>query len=241
MELYEMRGNRNDFWADRAVDFWSVATRVYDVKYSGCENIPSVGPALILPKHQYLLDIPLEGLLLRNSGRYGNWVMKDSLSGWLDCLGAIRYMRPDDVKKRVEKNKPRWKLEAEERGEDVSSYVRKMRRGLIEEMKEFNATSNEYSKWLYGQDEIIVSHPEGTRVRGKLGKMWSDFVDVTRNFSNESGVEIPVIPVGIEYMRRSGVSLRSKIYVRVGERLDINSDDLMGVVGDEMTRSSGLS
>ncbi len=226
----EMTFGRSDFWLDRAVDFWSIVTKTYSVEYSGYENVPEKGPALILSKHQSLLDIPLEGIMLRRAERYGNWVLKESLPGWLDVLGGVRYMRPDDVKKQIRKEKGR--LEDEDK--------REYRKRLIKEMKGYNAASNEYSKWLYKQGEIIVSHPEGTRTKGEMGKMWPDFVNVTRDFSNESGVKIPIIPVGIEYAGWSGFSSRSEIYVRVGKQIDINSDDLMGIVGKEMARLSEL-
>jgi 1-acyl-sn-glycerol-3-phosphate acyltransferase len=234
MESERKEGDRIDLWADRAVGFWDVAIKCYNVEYFGLENVPNSGAALVLPKHQYLLDIPLEGIALRNSGRYGNWVMKNSLPGWLDCLGTIRYVRPDDVKKRVKREKA--KLDDSFK----KAYMKDVGRGLFEEMKEFNTASNEYSKWLYSQGEIIVSHPEGTRVRGKMGKLWSEFIDLTRDFSNESGINIPVIPMGIEYAGWSGFSLRPKIYVRLGKQIDVNSDDLMGIVAFEMAKLSNI-
>ncbi len=74
-----------------------------------------------------------------------------------------------------------------------------------------NKNSFEYLKWLAAQKKVIACYPEGTWVfthtaRAKLG--------VVKRVLVESGVKVPVVPVGIEYQWHTFP--RSRCIVRVG-------------------------
>ena len=64
----------------------------YNVKFDNVERLQDYMDKgfVMLPKHQSNWDIPLEGMLLKQSiGRYGNYVMKDSLPKVLQYLGGL--------------------------------------------------------------------------------------------------------------------------------------------------------
>ncbi len=193
-----------------------------EIESSGIENIPKEGPALILPKHQAYRDIIIEGQILRTyCNRSGNWVMKSSLPDFFKYIGAVKIIRFKEIRKRAKKIKNEGK-----------------RREFLEESRLFNQRSMEYIEFLYKNNELVVAHPEGTRVRNKMGTVKTGVIDVTREIQERLGIKIPVIPMGIEYNPFS--KFRSKVYVRVGEPLDVNTFDLEKIVENEIRKLSNI-
>jgi 1-acyl-sn-glycerol-3-phosphate acyltransferase len=77
-------------------------TACYRIEVIGRDNLPDVGPAIILPKHQYWTDIPLVGLAF--SGTQLNYIAKQELfrfpliSRFLMGLGGIPLDREAPIK-----------------------------------------------------------------------------------------------------------------------------------------------
>jgi len=210
------------------MDFWEpgayTATRVYHrIDYAGIENIPSRGPALIVPKHQKYMDIVLEGMLLkRYCGRYGNWIMRDKIplpQRLLYDLGGIIILRPQDIRKRARKIKNK-----------------KKRTEFLEEAKQKNADAFAYVEWLFQRGEVVVAHLEGTRTPGGVGPLESRMFGFISDTEEKYNINIPIIPVGIEY---KGFWMPfSEIYVKVGEPLSADTENLAGLVREEIAKLS---
>ena len=160
------------------------------------KRIPASGPALILPKHCSYRDILVEGVLLhRATRRYANYVMKTGLSAFLELPGGVRIVRPKDIRR------------AKDRDE---------RRRLLEEARRRNSDTIEYLSWLYRSGECVISHPEGTRHADSMGVLQKEIVEHLVAVEQQSGIRVPMIPVGIEYVPTKP---RSTIHFRVGELL----------------------
>jgi 1-acyl-sn-glycerol-3-phosphate acyltransferase len=158
------------------------------------DRIPASGPALILPKHCSYRDILVEGVLLhRAARRYANYVMKTGLSAFLELPGGVRIVRPKDIRR------------AKDRDE---------RRRLLEEARRRNSDTIEYLAWLYRSGECVISHPEGTRHADSMGVLQKEIVEHLKAVEQQSGIRVPMIPVGIEYVPTKP---RSTIHFRVGE------------------------
>lgn len=186
----------------------------YRLCYSGAANIPGAGPALVLPKHQSMEDIVLEGIFItKYLGRAANWVMKSGLPRVLERLGGIAIGRPCDIHR-------------------IGS--REERHRAIEAARADNHAAREYVKWLYTKGEIVVVHPEGTRNPGRIGKVKKEFLEFTRRVQEEYGIRIPAIPIGIEYTPEGDV------FVRAGEPLDVSQPDIVEVVEAELGRLSNI-
>jgi len=178
------------------------------VEHRGIENIPEKGPALLLPKHQSYWDILLEGDLLRKRGRFANLVMKGSLPSLFKYGGGIPIIRPKDVSKQ-------------------KTHIPKN-----------NREAKEYIEFLCERDEIIIIHPEGTRIKNGMGKIQGGLINHIKKIEENLGIKIPVIPIGIEY--KDIRNIRSKVNVRVGKSLDLNTPDLDKIIGREIRSLSGL-
>jgi 1-acyl-sn-glycerol-3-phosphate acyltransferase len=207
-------------------DFWEPITHAalhtyYRVRYSGIENIPTWGPAFVVPKHQSYLDIIFEGILLkRYCGRYGNWVMRDAIplpQDLLHNLGGVTIRRPGDAKKIEDKEE---------------------RRKFLEKAKEMNKNAMDYVEWLFNEGEIVVAHLEGTRTRGKVGPLRKELFDFAAEIEKKYDIDIPIIPVGIEY-ERLWVPF-SGIYVRAGKPIKADTENIAEVVRKEIARLSNL-
>ena len=201
----------------------SIMGRCYDIECSGSENIPKEGPALLLPKHQSMRDILLEGRFLRNyCHRPGNWIMKyDGLPGVLEYIGAVRVKRMKAIR------------------EDIRKIGdREERRQLLEEVREYNQKAMDYIGRLYLNGEIVVAHIEGTRKRGEMNPLRADLLNFTKGIQEKYSLEIPVIPAGIEYTSRR--TPRPKIYLRAGKPLDVTTPNIVNIVEQEMRRLSNL-
>jgi len=195
----------------------------YSVKYEDEENIPKEGPALLLPKHQSLWDVLLEGDLLRRHGRFGNWVMKSSLPGIFEYGGGIPITRPKDVLK-----ERKYKLN----GKDILKQRHKPKN---------NRGAGEYIEFLCREGEIVIVHPEGTRVRNSMGKIRgikNGPIDHVRRVERNFNISIPAIPIGIEYENQEKIG--SEVIVRVGEPLDLDAPDLENIVRKEIQKLSGF-
>jgi 1-acyl-sn-glycerol-3-phosphate acyltransferase len=96
----------------------------------------------------------------------------------------------------------------------------------------------DYVKWLFLCGEIVVVHPEGTRIKGKIGQIKTEYVNLTKELWEKYELAIPIIPVGIEY-ENMGVP-RSRVYLRAGTSLDVRKDNLAELVRVELAALSNL-
>ncbi|MFA6110056.1 MAG: 1-acyl-sn-glycerol-3-phosphate acyltransferase [Candidatus Latescibacterota bacterium] len=189
----------------------------------GAELLPREGPALLLPKHRAYRDIPVEGVVLyRYTGRYANYVMKVGLWGVLELMGGIKIIRPKDLRRLKD---------------------REARRAEITRAREANQRTVDYLSWLYGQGEIVVSHPEGQRYRDGMGPLQKEIIEHLLQVERALGRQIPMFPIGFEYesLRRP----RARAYCRIGEPLLSGeypeAKDLVEVLGQRLRALSGLA
>jgi len=65
--------------------------------YQGAKNLPRP-PYVLLPKHQSMFDIILEGVLIhRTQHVYPHYLMKNTLPDWLGLYGGIHIVRQRDA------------------------------------------------------------------------------------------------------------------------------------------------
>lgn len=189
----------------------------HKIECHGRENIPKKGPALLLVKHQSNKDIPLEGYFLNKyCNRYGNWVMKASLPLIFEYIGGIRFKRLKDLKKIRNREK---------------------RREELENAKSMNQNAMNYIEWLYKNNEIVVVHPEGKKYPGEIGEIKKSIISFTKQVQEKYGIEIPIIPIGIEY---AGKGFRSKVYLRAGNPINFNSNNIEEIIYNEIKTLSNL-
>ena len=180
----------------------------YDIHIENGKNIPKEGPALILPKHRSRVDLPLEAITIyETTGRHANYIMKSFLlDRFYEKLGGISLLRPKDLDK----------------------LPRDRRKEYFKKAREINDKAQDYMKWLYSNNELIVVHPEGERRKNDLKFENGVYIMNENSFYRKFiqypiSEQIPIIPVGIEYeeLRR----FRSKVYIRVGAPIKFDYHD----------------
>ncbi len=198
----------------------------HQISVEDAGNLPSRGPALLLVKHRATRDsILLSDILHRHTGRAGNYLMKGKPAGMknslLEAVGGIKVVRPKDI----------YKLK--DRAE---------KKARLAQAKAFNRRAYEYVGWLYTQGEIIIAYPEGMFFGNRLGPIQSGIISQTLAVEQEHDLEIPIIPIGIEYekLRRP----RSRAFFRIGPPLHSTQfdspPDLIAEVKQQLARLSGL-
>lgn len=159
---------------------------------------------VLLPKHQSNWDIILEGMLLKETiGRYGHYVMKDSLPKFFEYLGGIPVLRARDLLKIKDKEERRaYTLAAREKSNRKDEMV-------------INLLANE---------EIYVCHVEGKRYYQQSSKIPLKNINALLNIQKEVGRPIPFIPLDIKYedLNKSG----SSIILSVGKPITVPDDGL---------------
>ncbi len=196
--------------------------RYHRVVAEGVEHLPREGAGLLLPKHHAYRDILVEGVsLYRYTGRFATFVMKRGLWGVLELAGGVKVTRPKDVRRL--KN-------------------REERRAAIERARAANNYLQAYLSWLYCNGELVISHPEGMRYQDHMGPLQKEIVEHLLQTQEATGIEVPMIPIGIEY--ESYARPGSRVFFRVGEPIRAqNLTDLPDVVDQidgQLRRLSGL-
>ena len=187
----------------------------------GGEHLPRQGPALLLPKHWAYRDILVEGAVLYQvTRRYATYVMKVGLYGFLELMGGVRIVRPKDIRRLKD---------------------REARRARIRRAREENQRTLDYLTWLYGQGEVVISHPEGMRYQDSMGPIHREIIEHLMHAERQFDLRIPLIPVGLEY--ESFGRPRSRLYFRVGEALFADQfatlDELADAIGERIRTLSG--
>jgi len=147
----------------------------YKVHHEG--SLPK-GPFVLLPKHQKMIDILLEGnLVYRTTGKQPYYIMRGfpfPLNEILHLYGGILVARPKDLKK-----------------------------GKItkEQAQAINEATTEKAISQLKKGETIVIHPEGTRHNKQMGQ-----IRIKPNSLLEKIIRaqlgVPFVPLGIEYAGR---------------------------------------
>ncbi len=169
------------------------------------------GPYVLLPKHQQMLDIPLEGMIAYETTRQlGNFVMRRlPFNFFLELLGGITIARPKDLKKR--------KITRQE-----GQYINE-----IAAQKAINRLRKK---------ELVVIHPEGTRKWQEMNpihihpnSILEQIIDAQKYIG-----QIPFVPVGIKYTG-------STITVKIGQPYYTNNrEELAKHLRQELPKLSNL-
>ena len=220
-ERFHSSGLRRVGWLTKLATLSARLALLYHrLQVLGSENLPTEGPALLLPKHRAYRDILVEGVVLyRLSRRHGNYVMKVGLYGVLEWLGGIKIVRQKDIRR-------------------IKS--REARRAHMQWAREKNQETLEYLSWLYEQGELVVSHPEGMRYQDAMGPLQREIIDHLLATEERLGVRIPVLPIGLEYDSYSKPG--ANLYCRIGEPLYSSSfDGAEGLMAEIDVRIRALS
>lgn len=180
----------------------------YEVKTEG--KLPE-GAYVLLPKHQKMLDIPLEGILTyEGTRRPGNYVMRRlPFNFFLEMLGGITIARPKELRKgKITKQQAQYINEIA-----AQKAINRLRKG-----------------------EPVIIHPEGTRKWKEMNN-----INILSKSILEQIIQaqkyighIPFIPVGINY---SG----STITVKIGQPYYTdNKQDLEKYLRKEIPRLSQI-
>ena len=217
---FALRRKKSVAWTARTLA--AVAFNYHRIVVEGAENLPHRGTALLLPKHRAYRDILLEGVVIyRIARRYGTYVMKAGLYGILELAGGVKIVRPKDIRRVKD---------------------RQARRARIQWARDKNQQTMDYLAWLYGQGEVVVSHPEGMRYQDIMGPMQREIIDHLLEVERQFGLEIPIIPIGLEYESYSRP--RARVYFRIDKPLYSSqfsaTNELIGAVEERIFTLSGL-
>ena len=178
------------------------------VVVEGGHNLPRAGPGLLLPKHHAYRDIMVEGVLLhRLTKRYATYVMKRGLWGVLELCGGVKVFRPKDIRRIAD---------------------REERRAEIRRARAANQRLQDYLDGLYRHGELVISHPEGMRYQDAMGPLQKEVVEHLVLAQERLGLQVPLIPIGIEYGSYSRP--RAPVYFRVDEPFYADSFADVGAV-----------
>lgn len=183
----------------------------YGLNVEGEEYIPREGPALVMAKHRRNHDIRAEAYsFLDHTSRRLYWTMKHSLSLFHEWGGGIPVYR--------------------------SGEVSRNREALLE-ARAANKNAEDYAVSLLASGEVLIIHPEGTRVRNGMGPIKRSSFSLVERL-NQEGVTVPVIPLGIEY---TPLPLkRELVTVRFGESRSSNDGSLREEIYRDIARLSGF-
>lgn len=165
----------------------------YTLHFEG--TLPRNEPYVLLPKHQKLIDIPIEGhFIRRRTGRLANYVMRGfpfPLGVLFNALGGIEVARPKDYRKR---------------------------KITEEEFRQLNQRATERVLNCLENGEPVVLHPEGTRKYKEMGNISIRQGSILARILDEQKyrAKMPFIPMGIEYSGRH-------IQVRAGQPIYTNN------------------
>jgi len=207
---------------------------------SGLENIPINEPALFLPKHRYYADTPVIYKVLKEKKIIANYVMKSALPKIFVPFGAIKVIRFRESIKTLKKlKKTTGKKEFESKIEEIRS-----------EIDSKNEESLDYIKYLYTQNEKVISSPEGTLVETDMGNIRvDDVINATIDAQKYIEEDINLIPIGTKYDRTPIIFRPATIYVEIGKPIkirdfiegeEVNKTDLAKKIKEEIARLSGI-
>ena len=115
------------------------------------------------------------------------------------------------------------------------------------EFNEFNKEAVAYTSWMYAQGGIGFLQPEGTRVRGKMGKIDMPLIEHARHMSELYEQDIPLVLIGMNYHDMGKHILTGNPTPKYGSKLDVkiarmdwDTPNLEKAITSEIARLSGL-
>ena len=224
-EEFNFKSKKKDWFATVCIDavhayLWSK----FNIYYEHLNRLHPLSdkPFLLIPKHQHMYDIFLEGIVLRKViHRNAYYIMKDELPVICEWGGGIPIMRKHDISRKEEKD-----MTKEER-----AIARAAARKLLKEARKRSRYVSKVIQYLLDNNEIVVTHPEITRNYQERG----DKATVVNNLSKllhlqrQNGSPITFVPLDFYYqaVTRRG----SDIIVTVGNPIQVPNDGL-----DELVR-----
>jgi hypothetical protein len=214
---------RKDWCANFGRGLCSAVLKIlYDIEYKNIDRLKQLEDKgfVMLPKHQSWLDIPLEGMLLKEAlDRCGNYIMKNSLPKWIfEPLGGISIIREKDMKNLVKHYMKEYALSSPEMNDAEIK-----RKAFKEAVKEANARKERVYNYeipnLLARNEIIVAHPEGTRYFKQLVKLEPGNINKLLKVQKQMGQQITFVPLEINYEK-------SRIILNVKNPIQVKDNDL---------------
>ena len=205
----DYRKKRIDSLAGFVIDAYStVMNNFYRVNFQNTERFGHCADRgfVLLPKHQSNLDILLEGMLLRKIGRYGNYVMKDSLPKLFEYVGGIGITRVKDLRKQP------------------GYHNREMRSEMLAAAKGRREEVEEELLNLLKMNEIIVVHVEGKRYYQTKTKINRANLQRFLGIQKKLGEQITFFPLDIKYQDMG--QFRSEVLLKVGNPAKVKDDGL---------------
>ncbi len=202
---------RNDYLTSLFYHPWAAYLDFYyTINFRNTERLRQLDDKgfVMLPKHQSALDIILEGMLLKRVlGRYGNYVMKDSLPKWLEYIGGISIVQRPQLKRHINQAKDRnVKKQILNNAKERREYVYKM-------------VENSLLK-----DEIVVIHTEGKRAYKMPFEINIPNLRRLLNVQENIGKMIYFVPLNIKYEDKSKYG--SSIELIVGNQIRVADNGL---------------
>lgn len=215
------------FWYYRVIDATRIGKLFYDLRYEGMEHIPRQGPAIILAKHQQYMDSLIIAMALKDEvQRVAHYFIKYNLPAFMEQkLGGIKFLTPENYKDLVMRH-------GREKAKDMA--------------RDFNGKSYARIRETLRRGEIILMYPEGGIRRKKMGEIRRAPMKMFREMEASLQEKIPVIPLGIEYVRWYKDLFccpPSRITLRVGKPRyfgEESMEEFCGAIHEELRRLSGL-
>jgi 1-acyl-sn-glycerol-3-phosphate acyltransferase len=185
-------------------------SRKYTINYEG--TLPKKEPYVLLPKHQHMFDIPLEGMFVYQTGRRCTFLMRhfpEPFNLFLKLCAGVNVVRDRDCNSKYEKD-----------------------------FKNKRATT--ISIKLLREGHPIVIHQEGTRKYSAMRPIRINSDSPLEKILEARIPNISYIPLGIEYedVKKEG----SNIWVRVGKPLyTTDRNELREYLEKELPRLSGIN
>jgi 1-acyl-sn-glycerol-3-phosphate acyltransferase len=176
---------------------------IYDIEVRNPENLLPLKEKgfVMLPKHQYLLDIILEDIVLHDTiGRLGHFVMKYTLPRCLEWLGGIPIIRTKDLEGLCHKKG----ISEKEAVQLAKQYRHDVERSLVN---------------LLARDEIVVVHPEGERRPHMAAEPDHSILRNLAYIQTYVGKSLPFVPLDFFYDEQHVI--RPRIEITVGSPIEV--------------------
>ena len=176
--IYKMK--RINLLQDLGVNFFNkYLNHRFNIEYDGLENLIYFprSNTLLLPKHQHILDILLEGMILKKAGQRGYFLMKGSLPKTLDFFGGIVIIRPKKINRYSKRGKKQIEKAKQQRDKAYQTILH----------------------YLPNYRDTIVIHPEQTRHYHEIGYIKDSLLTKLIHLQDSLICPITFVPLDIKY------------------------------------------
>lgn len=207
--------------------FLSAIKKFYHINpLEGAENLPKEGAAILMPKHQNVIDIPvITRHLLDATGRRTYLIMKKQLAepeNKMDSLIKLGYQY----------------------GFGVDSLIKGGGIPIERENPKKSGKELRYALNMLEEGNLLTVFPEATRTKNAMIDITDKIEDGVYFWMNQKGMEnLKYVPIGIEYSKKH-IYQKTRITMRVGKPFvpskDITKKELTEIVMDKIAELSGL-